>query len=94
MDFSKAEQNGYIKGFVLFWLQYDINKHTEKEIYMTAQKLLQGCKEHFCAEVTQISHINAIVSPDKSDIFVQRAVVLVLALSYNEFVECAQLIVR
>lgn len=94
MDFSEAERNGFIKGFITFWLRYNTNTRTEDDLHAAAQKLLRGCKEHFCAGVTRISHINAVVPPEKSDVFVQRAVALVSASSHNEFVERAQLIVQ
>jgi hypothetical protein len=66
----------------------------KKSLTLHAQKLLRGCKEHFRAGVTRISRINAVVPPEKSEVFVQRALALVSASSHDEFVERAQLIVQ
>jgi len=96
MDFSEAERNGFINAFILFWVQYPhaTNLRTEEELRTAAQKLLRGCKEHFRAGVTRLSRINAVVPPEQSDVFVQRAVALVSTSGHDEFTERARLIVR
>lgn len=94
MDFSEAERNGFIKAFISFWLRRPNNARTEDELRVAAQKVLRGCREHFRAGVTRLSRINAVIPPQQSDVFVQRAVALVSLPTQAEFIERAQLIIR
>ena len=46
MDFSEAEQLGFILAFVEFW-NLRADSRTDEELSATAGHLLRGCEEHF-----------------------------------------------
>jgi hypothetical protein len=94
MDFSEAEQNGFINAFVSFWLGKTEDDRRESDLREAARKVLRGCKEHFHAGVTYLSRINSVIPPEMQGIFVDRAQALVTAPTHVAFTEYARLIIR
>lgn len=94
MDFSEAERNGFINGFISFWLGRDDNDRSESDLHEAARRVLRGCKEHFRAGVTRLSRINGVIPPARRDVFVKRALELVATPTQEEFLEYARLIIR
>lgn len=94
MDFSEAERNGFIEGFVTFWTNRGDDTRSEADLREDASRLLRGCREHFRAGVTRLSRISGVIPPEKRDAFVQRAVGLLLVPTEDEFSLRAKLILR
>lgn len=94
MDFSQAERNGFIRGFIDFWIQRSDDKRTRQELQVAAERLLKGCREHFRAGVTRISRIGGAVDASMTETFVGRALALLDAPTSQDFVVHATRLTR
>jgi len=94
MDFSDAECTGFINAFISFWTRIPENNRDEDSLRDAAQRILCGCKEHFCSGVTRLSRINGVIPPGSREVFIERALALVSVPTHDEFIKFAHLIIR
>ena len=85
MDFSQAEHFGFIEAFKEFWTSCCSDDHSDLELQTAAESLLQGCKEHFCCNVT------AVVGIGKAEHFKGHALALFSATNSKDFKSHARL---
>ncbi|KAJ3884668.1 hypothetical protein GG344DRAFT_71155, partial [Lentinula edodes] len=94
LDFSQAEQGGFMAAFVAFWMQQPENERSEDELYRAAEVLLQGCEEHFRASVTRIKKIHSVVPVHSETHFEELALGLLSAKDLGDFYARAEFIQR
>ncbi|EDR15479.1 uncharacterized protein LACBIDRAFT_321327 [Laccaria bicolor S238N-H82] len=94
MDFSEAESSGFTRGFIVFWMAQPDNTRNRQELQVAAEHLLKGCREHYCAGVTRVSRISGVISPAMADVFITRALGLLMLPTSAEFTSQALLLVR
>lgn len=88
MDFSEAQRNGFIEAFVKFWSAPERSSpaYTAADLRTIAAKLL---REHFRANATRVSRINAVVPPESADQFKSRTLGLLDVQDATEFLQLA-----
>ncbi|KAF8988920.1 hypothetical protein BDQ17DRAFT_1257419, partial [Cyathus striatus] len=84
MDFSEAERNGFIEAFVNVRKAND-DARTLEELSEAAISLLKGCREHFRANITRISCIHGVVSPERVPEFKKRMLALLNCGGVHQF---------
>ncbi|KAJ7884708.1 hypothetical protein B0H13DRAFT_2537126 [Mycena leptocephala] len=89
LDFSAAERNGFILGFVDFWLKHAPGQRSIDELIDAAEKLLKGCAQHFRNQITRVKKISGVVDPSKTDIFANYARKLLSCETMEEFLSHA-----
>ncbi|KAI0683221.1 hypothetical protein BC835DRAFT_1296586, partial [Cytidiella melzeri] len=95
VDFSEAQRLGFIEAFVDFWSTTSGHTHsTREELRKAAQKLLRGCREHFRANVTRISRIDAVVPHDSATAFKSQTNALLEAPDSKTFLELASALLK
>jgi hypothetical protein len=95
MDFSEAQRNGFINAFVHFWSTYgNTRNRTDTELRTSAAKLLRGCREHFRANITRISRIDAVIPHASAEQFKTQASALLDVADAKIFLELASSLVK
>jgi hypothetical protein len=89
VDFNGAQRNGFIFGFVDFWLAYAPGERTIEELVAIAETLLKGCGQHFQNQITRVKKISGVVEPSKRDIFENYARKLLLPATMEDFLHHA-----
>lgn len=72
MDFSEAQQVGFISAFEEFWSRRPGDGRTKDELCTAAKLLLKGCKQHYQSGVTRVKKIGAVVQ-GRPDLFASLA---------------------
>ncbi|KAI4517633.1 hypothetical protein K525DRAFT_210448 [Schizophyllum commune Loenen D] len=89
VDFSQAQREGFMTALVAFWCrdkeELAVDEGLIEEYRERASKLIKGCQQHFNAQVTRVSSISGVISPDLKGDFQRRARSLLDAQSYEEF---------
>lgn len=94
MDFSEAQRVGFIEAYVKFWTTGRYSSQTPDQLRTEAAKLLRGCREHFRANVTRISRINAVVPPESTQHFKDRTLELLDVKDSKAFLELASSLLK
>ncbi|KAJ6479417.1 hypothetical protein C8R47DRAFT_1050409, partial [Mycena vitilis] len=92
VDFSDAQRNGFIDGFVDFWLEFSPNDRDERQLKQAASELLKGCGQHFENQITRIARISRIVSPDQQSEFRKLARDLLRQTTMEDLLACANVL--
>ncbi|KAJ7069193.1 hypothetical protein C8F01DRAFT_1047838 [Mycena amicta] len=69
VDFSQAQQAGFIDAFIDFYRARSDDERSVKELDAAARALLRGCAQHFKAQINRVKRITGVVDPSQVTIF-------------------------
>jgi hypothetical protein len=84
MDFSQAQQEGFILAFIDLYTELG-DEHDDDELCQAGEVLLKGCVDHFCQALTHASNIHVLIEAGSHDDFVWQAHCLSSATEYEDF---------
>lgn len=94
VDFSSAQRQGFIVGFVDAFTARPDNHYTRDYLAQKAESLLRGCSVHFMRGIIRLSNISAVVHPMDKYEFRNRGRQLLKVTDIATFVEQVEKILK